>query len=117
MPSSTASCIGRPAEERFAGKPGQTLLAHTHGALPARRIALIGLGASAADDTRALRSAAGSAVRIAGSCRSRARGVTWPVDSGDGDLAAAAEGAWLGGYRFDRYLTADDAIALRLSRR
>ena len=33
------------AEERFAAKPGQSLLAHTHGALPARRVALVGLGA------------------------------------------------------------------------
>ena len=91
------------AEERFAGKPGQSLLVHTHGALPARRIALIGLGASAADDTRALRSAAGGAVRIAGAVGAVRAALTWPVDSGNGSLAAAAEGAWLGGYRFDRY--------------
>ena len=60
-------------EERFAAKPGQSLLAHTHGALPARRVALVGLGALAGDDPRALRSAAGSAVRIAERRRGRAR--------------------------------------------
>jgi leucyl aminopeptidase len=96
------------AEERFAGKPGQSLLAHTHGAVPARRVALIGLGASADDDPRALRSAAGSAVRIAAAVGAVRAALTWPLGSGDASLAAAAEGAWLGAYRFDRYLTADD---------
>ena len=95
-------------EERFAGKPGQSLLAHTHGALPARRLALVGLGASAADDPRALRSAAGSAVRIAGAVGAVRAAFTWPSSTGDANLAAAAEGAWLGAYRFDRYLTTDD---------
>ena len=94
-------------EERFAGKPGQSLLAHTHGTLPARRVALIGLGAPASDDPRALRSAAGSAVRLAESVGAVRAALTWPSDAADGTLAAAAEGAWLGSYRFDRYLTDD----------
>ncbi len=93
-------------EERFGAKPGQSLLAHTHGALPARRVALVGLGAVAGDDTRALRSAAGSAVRIANAVGATRAALTWPSDVGAAaTLAAAAEGAWLGAYRFDRYLT------------
>ena len=53
------------AEERFPAKPGQSLLAHTHGALPAGRVALVGLGSPTGDATRALRIAAGSAARLA----------------------------------------------------
>jgi leucyl aminopeptidase len=95
------------AEERFTAKPGQSLLAHTHGALSARRVALVGLGALAGDDPRALRSAAGSAVRLAGSVGAVRAALTWPSGTVDATLAAAAEGAWLGSYRFDRYLTDD----------
>ena len=95
-------------EERFAAKPGQSLLAHTHGALPARRVALIGLGAPAGDaNPRALRIAAGSAVRLAESVGAVRAALTWSSGTADAALAAAAEGAWLGSYRFDRYLTDD----------
>jgi leucyl aminopeptidase len=96
------------AEERFAGKPGQSLLAHTHGGLPARRVALVGLGASAGDDPRALRTAAGSAVRIAGAVGAVRAAFTWPPGNADAGLTAPAEGAWLGAYRFDRYFTTED---------
>jgi leucyl aminopeptidase len=96
-------------EERFVGKPGQSLLAHTHGALPARRLALVGLGARAGDDdARALRNAAGIAVRIAGAVGAVRAALTWPAGNADANVAAVAEGAWLGAYRFDRYLTSDD---------
>jgi leucyl aminopeptidase len=95
-------------EERFLGKQGQSLVAHTHGGLPARRVALVGLGASGGDDTRALRSAAGSAVRIAGAVGAVRASLTWSSGSGEASLAAAAEGAWLGAYRFDHYLTTAD---------
>ena len=98
-------------EERFAAKPGQSLLLHTHGALPSRRVALVGLGAFEGDDPRALRSAAGSAARIAGAVGAVRAALTWPSGSADATLAAAAEGAWLGAYRFDRYLTDDRSRA------
>lgn len=92
-------------EERFRGKPGQTLLAHTHGALPARRVALLGLGALEADAARALRISAATAVRLAGSVGATTAAFTWAGIAGAAALEAVAEGAWLGGYRFDRYLT------------
>jgi leucyl aminopeptidase len=96
------------AEERFQAKPGQSLVVHTHSALPARRIALLGLGGSSADFVRALRAAAGSGVRLASSVGAVRAALTWSA-LGDTPAAveAAAEGAWLGGYRFDRYLTGD----------
>jgi leucyl aminopeptidase len=93
------------AEERFRGKPGQSLLAHTHGALAARRVALVGLGAPEADAARALRITAANAVRLAGAVGATTAALAWPGIVGPAALEAAAEGAWLGGYRFDRYLT------------
>ena len=104
------------AEERFAAKPGQSLLVHTHGALPARRVALIGLGAiSSGDDPRALRSAAGTAVRIASAVGAVRAALTWPSGAGAATLSAVAEGASLGAYRFDRYLTDDRSRAPSLA--
>jgi leucyl aminopeptidase len=96
------------AEERFRAKPGQSLLVHTHGALPARRLALLGLGAATADGGRALRIAAGSAVRLAGTVGATRAALTWTAGEGAATLEAAAEGAWLGAYRFSRYLTDDE---------
>ncbi|HVZ88023.1 MAG TPA: leucyl aminopeptidase [Polyangia bacterium] len=96
------------SEERFQAKPGQTLIAHTHGAIPARRVALLGLGGAGADLGRTLRGAAGSGARLAGNVGAKRAAFTWTAG---GDLLAAveaaAEGAALGGYRFDRYLTGE----------
>jgi leucyl aminopeptidase len=92
------------AEERFRGKSGQSLLAHTHGGLAARRVALVGLGA-VAGDARALRIGAANAVRLAGNVGATTAALAWSDSDGPAALEAAAEGAWLGAYRFDRYLT------------
>jgi leucyl aminopeptidase len=94
------------ADERFRGKPGQTLIAHATG-LGARRIALVGVGPSGESPTARLRAAAGTAIRLAASVGATRVGLTWdgmeiPTPEA---VAAAAEGAWLGAYRFDKYLT------------
>jgi len=52
------------ADERFRAKPGQTLVAHVRD-VPARRIALVGLGAAPDASGQALRIAAGGTARIA----------------------------------------------------
>jgi leucyl aminopeptidase len=93
-------------EERFRSKPGQTLVAHASG-VAARRIALVGAGPSAESPAARLRSAAGTAVRLAASVGATRAAFTWdgmaiPTPEA---VAAAAEGAWLGAYRFDKYLT------------
>ncbi|HEY4394927.1 MAG TPA: M17 family peptidase N-terminal domain-containing protein, partial [Polyangia bacterium] len=103
------------AEERFRGKPGQSLLAHTHGALPARRVALVGLGPLEGDAARALRTSAANAVRIAGAVGASTAAFAWPRFAGAAALEAAAEGAWLGAYRFDRYLTDERSRAPALA--
>jgi leucyl aminopeptidase len=94
-------------EERFRAKTGQSLMVHTHGDMPARRVALIGLGAAAETPGRALRVAAGSAVRMGNSVGAPRIGFTWTGKDGAAAIQAAAEGAHLGAYRFDRYLTDD----------
>ncbi|HEX3901248.1 MAG TPA: leucyl aminopeptidase [Polyangia bacterium] len=93
------------AEERFVAKPGQSLLAHTHGGLPAGRVALVGVGSPTGDATRALRTAAGSAARLASTVGATRAALAWSAGAGAAALEAAAEGAWLGSYRFDKYLT------------
>jgi leucyl aminopeptidase len=95
------------ADERFRAKPGQSLMVHTHGDLPARRVALIGTGPAAEASGRALRLAAGSAVRMGVSVGAPQVGFTWTGKGGVAGVEAAAEGARLGAYRFDRYLTDD----------
>jgi leucyl aminopeptidase len=95
------------ADERFRAKPGQTLVVHASG-LPARRIALVGTGPSTdAAAAASLRAAAGTAVRLAASVGAARVAFTWsalPIAASEA-VAAAAEGAWLGAYRFDKYLT------------
>jgi leucyl aminopeptidase len=105
------------AEERFRARSGQWLVAHTHGDLLARRIALVGCGGSGTEAIgRALRMAAGTAVRMSAAIGAPRVALAW---SGAGDLAAAteaaAEGAWLGAYRFDKYLTDERREAMPLA--
>jgi leucyl aminopeptidase len=93
------------AEERFRGKPGQSLLAHTNGKLPTRRIALVGWGAPGAEAPRAVRVLAGTTARLAASVGAARAVLAWAAGDAGATLEAAAEGAQLGAYRFDRYLT------------
>jgi leucyl aminopeptidase len=95
-------------DERFRAKLGQTVVANVRG-VRAHRIALVGLGAGPDPSGQALRVAAGCAARIAtgvGAARTAlawsAVGVTLP-DARACEIAA--EGALLGGYRYDKYLT------------
>jgi leucyl aminopeptidase len=104
-------------EERFRGKAGQSLVVHAPG-LRARRVALVGLGGSPAGWTeRELRAAAGTAVRIATSVGAARAVLAWSATHANPSAAteAAAEGAWLGGYRFDKYLTDERSRAPTLA--
>jgi len=95
-------------DERFRAKAGQSLVAHTNGGLPARRIGLLGIGPGAEPAGRGLRIAAGSAVRLAVSVGAPQVAFTWTgTDGAVAAIEGAAEGARLGAYRFDRYLTGE----------
>jgi leucyl aminopeptidase len=108
------------ADERFRGKPGQTLVLHTHGKLRPTRLALIGCGASGTFTTRDLRPAAGRAVRLGASVGAKTAGLatSWsppePVLAAEA-VGAMAEGALLGLYRFDKYLTGDRKTPVTLA--
>ncbi|HUH04711.1 MAG TPA: leucyl aminopeptidase [Kofleriaceae bacterium] len=90
------------ADERFAGKEGQTLVAPTYGDLPASRVALLGAGPSSDLTASIVRDLAARAVKLG-----RAKGAKSvcfvPPAGKTSQLRLIAEGALLGNYRFDRY--------------
>lgn len=97
------------AEEDVKGKRGQSLLIHTHGKLASNRLLVVGVGKRAEVTEEVLRRMGGQVSRTADKARGKALGVVLPevrVDAVAG-LQAAAEGALLGLYRFNRYLTKD----------
>jgi len=92
------------SEERFRAKLGQTLVVHVRD-VRAQRIALVGLGA-AERAAPSLRVAAGCAARVAASVGAARVAFAWSSTAGDARACEiAAEGALLGSYRFDKYLT------------
>jgi len=96
------------AEERFAGKPGQSINLHTFGKLEPKRLALLGCGPSSTFGTAELRAGAGRAARLAATLGARTAALALPDGPHAADIArrlqTAAEGLALGTYRFDRYL-------------
>jgi leucyl aminopeptidase len=92
-------------EEDFSGREGQLLSLHTHGKLPAQRIAVLGLGREKdADRTlEQLRNAASRAVKLAKAAGAKTLAVSWPGDATAAEARALAEGTSLGAYVFDRY--------------
>jgi leucyl aminopeptidase len=98
------------SEERFLGKPGQTVVLHTHGDLRPRRLVLVGCGPSAALSVGGSRAAAGRFARTAAAVGSRAVALALPTIEPGGAvspalrLQSAIEGLLLGLYRFDKYL-------------
>lgn len=93
----------------FTGKPGEHLLFHPAGQLPAERVLLVGLGPRDKVTLDRLRQAAGVAMQQ--TLAKKASTVTFalpliPVkgSASTARLAAVAEGLLLADYRFDRYL-------------
>jgi len=95
------------ADERFRAKLGQTLVVNVRD-VRAQRIALVGLGALDPAG-QALRVAAGAAARIAAGVGAPRTVFAWSPAAVTVEPARAceiaAEGALLGAYRFDKYLT------------
>jgi len=102
------------ADERFRAKSGQTLALHTLGRMPAARLALVGCGPSAGFAARDARPAAGRAARLAATAGARSAAVAWSFVPA-ALLQPLAEGALLGLYRFDKYLTSDRKTPLALT--
>jgi leucyl aminopeptidase len=98
------------ADERFEGKPGQTLTLHTHGKLGAKRVVLLGLGKSASFESADARHLAARAAKVAGTTNSKSFALVAPAGRDDERFVQLyVEGALLGRYKFGRYLTSDDA--------
>jgi leucyl aminopeptidase len=97
----------------FRGKPGQAVTVHTQDRLPARRVSLIGVGPQAALGPAALRQFAAAAARQARAVGATTLGLVPPPAGPRSDrqppVQALVEGALLGSYRFDRYVSSPDA--------
>src|SRR3982751_6789218 len=97
-------------QERFRAKLGQTLVVHVRD-VRAQRIALVGLGPTIEPTSQSLRIAAGAAARVAAGVGAARVAFAWsqpPTSANDARACEiVAEGALLGTYRFDKYLTDD----------
>jgi len=94
--------------ERFEGAPGDRLVWNADGRYRARRFLVIGLGTERDVPGDAIRQGAARAAHAAAGFGSRSLGLTLPeTDATRAPLEARAaiEGATLGAYRYDRYLT------------
>jgi leucyl aminopeptidase len=97
------------ADERFCAKAGQTLVLHTAGGLPARRIALAGAGSRARFAAADAQHVAAKLARVAASVGAHTMAISaGQAISGGPDeglvLEALARGARLGAYKFDKYI-------------
>lgn len=92
----------------FTGKPNETCLLYTRGALPAKRLLLVGLGAAGEVTAESIRLATATAVRQIRSLQISDALVAFPaalsIDAAEAGQAAA-EGLLLGNYRFLGYRT------------
>jgi leucyl aminopeptidase len=101
-------------EEQFKGKKGQSLSLHTHGRIGAQRLLLLGAGARKDFQMADLRSFAARVVKSAAGVQAIGAAAVLPPALLEGASAPVeragqliAEGALLGAYRFDKYLTGD----------
>ncbi|HZS40110.1 MAG TPA: leucyl aminopeptidase [Polyangia bacterium] len=98
------------AEEQFKGKKGQSVLLHTHGRVGATRVLLVGGGARKDFATPDLRGFGARVIKTGAQLSAESVTAVMPYTEGAVQERAAqflAEGALLGAYRFDKYLTGD----------
>ena len=94
--------------EGFEGKPLQMLSVHTGGKIAAKRIVVVGMGAKSEFATSNLRDVTATVANFANRIGAASAGFVMPQVRGPA-LQLAAEGVLLSGYRFNRYLTGEDA--------
>src|SRR3954471_11859668 len=100
------------AEEQFKGKKGQTLTLHTHARVSPQRLLLVGGGARKDLQPADLRGFVARIVKAGSAIHATEVAAVLPYLEGASTTAERAaqfmsEGAVLGAYRFDRYLTGD----------
>ena len=96
----------------FKAKRGNTALLYTDGRIAAKRVLLVGMGERKKADLNTLRQAASAAAKKAVSLKAKKLGVALHCVMGPAfDYAAlgraAAEGAHLGSYSYDEFVTTD----------
>jgi leucyl aminopeptidase len=101
--------------KEFEGKANESLLFHTQGKVPARRLLLIGLGKKKDLTLDVIRQAMGQAAKRVRQAKAGSFTVAVPVVMPKGHspvevAQAMTEGAILGGYQFTTYRTGDDAV-------
>ncbi len=105
--------------KEFEGKPGEALLYHTQGKVPAKRVLLIGLGKKKDLTLDGLRQAMGHAVKRVRQTKAATYSVSVPATTPKGCSAvevaqAMTEGATLGSYQFDVYRS-ENAVGREIS--
>jgi leucyl aminopeptidase len=96
-------------DEHFEGKSLQSLCVLTHGKLPHKRVLVIGAGPRSDFRTPALRDLAACAAATANKAGASSLALQVPPGKDGNTYQLAVEGVILGSYRFDRYLTGEDA--------
>jgi leucyl aminopeptidase len=98
------------AEEQFKGKKGQSLIVHTHGRVAPQRVLLLGQGPRKDFHAHELRNFAARVVKSGAAYFAKDVAAVLPPPEGvvqDRAVQFMAEGAVLGAYKFDKYLSAD----------
>jgi leucyl aminopeptidase len=97
--------------ESFEGKSGQTVVVHTHGRLPAKRVLVVGCGAKSEFQNPHIRDVTATVAQIANKAGASTVGFLLPALGANREPALAqlaSEGIHLGTYKFGRYLTSDE---------
>ncbi|MCX5742663.1 MAG: leucyl aminopeptidase [Proteobacteria bacterium] len=98
--------------ELFEGKSGQSVTIHTHGKLPAKRVAVLGIGARGEFATSTMRDVAAQAIQAGNRAGATSVGFVLPALGANREAMLVqfiAEGIHLGTYKFNRYFTGEDA--------
>lgn len=97
--------------ESFEGKVGQTIMVHTHGRIPARRLMIVGGGARSDFANPNVRDLAAIVAQAANKAGAASVGFLLPTLGANREAALiqmTAEGVHLGTYKFGRYMTGED---------
>ncbi|MBI5516343.1 MAG: leucyl aminopeptidase [Deltaproteobacteria bacterium] len=94
-------------DEEFTARKDTALVVQGYGKVPARRVVLYGLGASAKVTPLEVRAACAKAARLTNTEKGTGLALVLPGKGAALDVRAAAEGVLLGSYRFVRHLTGD----------
>jgi leucyl aminopeptidase len=97
--------------ESFEGKIGQTIVVHTHGRIPARRLMVVGGGARSEFANPNVRDLAAIVAQAANKAGAASVGFLLPTLGANREaslIQMTAEGVYLGTYKFGRYMTGED---------